>query len=207
MGADLTEDMQRSGYPVKVAFENASAITAGVNYHASFQEGDEDNGVSAYTYYYYYQNGRLRNMFDVFVTSQDSATAMAGGEVAEIATAGDPFRLMTVTREDRNVQESQYTSVNRASYVCAVASTAFVDDGYLTSAVCGNADVMAAALRLMSREVEGADITFKAFTVDTIEAETRSATAPAVTVWLLILPTLTTAVVGTVLCVRRKTRR
>lgn len=207
LGATLTEDMRAAAYPANVVFGNATAIVPDASYVRSFAVADEESGDEAYVYYSYFRNGVSRTMFDVF-TSHKSAASFVGGEQYEIATESSLFKLMTVTQESRQVQESNLTSVNQASYVLSVSSTEFFKNEYLESAAYGNTDVLLSALRNTSNPVIPVNLDVKVFgEQEILDKEAYETSDP--TVWvrvLAIVPAALAVVIGTVIYVRRKYR-
>ena len=207
LGATLTSDMRARSYAPKVVFGNGTAIIPSENYIRSYATADEENGTPAYIYYKYYKNGVMRNMFDIFST-YSTASALVGGEIYEIATENDRFKLMTVTQETRSVQDGSYDVVNQASYVLSLASTEFLTNEVLDSAAYGNTDVILSALRSTSSEVVTADVDLKVFYNYGVDNQAAYlANKPEAWAWCLVLiPVCAVVVTGTVITVRRKYR-
>jgi hypothetical protein len=205
LGATLTEDMRKSAYPAKVIFGNSTAITPADNYIKRFSTATDDT--PAYEYYGYYKNGISRTMLDIF-TTYNTATAFAGGEQYEIATDSHLFKLMTITHEPKQVQETNLTAVTQSSYVLALGSTEFLSNEVLDSTAYGNTDVILSALRNTSNETVATNLTLKGIYVYEV-ADVFAYKACKPTVWLycltLILPTLIFAA-GAVIMIRRKYR-
>ena len=205
LGGTITSDLRKSAYPAKVVFGSPTAIAPSDSYIRTWTKESEEENAPTYSYYNYYRNGINRNMLDVF-TSYPTAKAEVGGEVVEVATEQSMFRLMTITQEERQVQESNYTSVNQASYVIALASTDFVRNDVLTSSAYGNTDVILSALRNTSTEVVPTNVELKAFYIYDITDEDVYARS-GVEVWFICLvavPAAVALVVGTVINVRRR---
>ena len=143
-------------------------------------------------------------MFDVFST-YDTASAYIGGEIHEIATEFNLFNLMTLTRESRIVQETNYTSIDQSSYVISLASTAFLRNDVLDSAAYGNADVLLSALRRSGVEAVPANVRLKAFYVyDMEEIMTDKQYQAQRNTWLTcltVIPAVTAVIVGTVVVI------
>ncbi len=207
LGATLTADMRARSYAPKVVFGNGTAILPCENYIKSYATSDEEAGIPAYNYYRYYKNGVARNMFDVF-TTYSTASALVGGDVYEIATEHNLFRLMTVTQESRSVQDGSYDVVNQASYVLSLASAEFLSNDALDSAAYGNTDVVLSALRSTGSEVVTADIDLKVFYSYGVESEAiYLRNKPDVWLWCLsLIPVCAVFITGTVITVRRKYR-
>jgi hypothetical protein len=146
-------------------------------------------------------------MVDVF-TTYTSAESLVDGEVYEIATDGSMFKLMTVTQEGRQVQQSNLTTVNQASYVLALSSTEFVENDCLDSTSYGNTDVILSALRNTGSAVVPANIDLKAFYQYAVNDEfaLRSQNPSAWVKVLAIAPAALAVCVGVFVTVRRKYR-
>ena len=207
LGASLTEDMRERSYPPRVIFGNSTAITPASNYLKRYVAADEAAGTAAYSYYSYYKNGNGRSMLDVF-TTYDTASAKIGGEIYEIATEYNLFKLMTVTQELRQVQEDNYSAVNRASYVIALASTDFLFNEVLDSTAYGNTDVVLSTLRNTGNEVVPTNVDLKALYIyEMSDSMAYKDNNPLV--WLrclIVIPALIIFVTGLVVTVRRKYR-
>ena len=115
---------------------------------------------------------------------------------------------MTVTQEERHVQEDNFTTINRASYVVALSSTDFVKNEMLSSRAYGNTDVLTAVLRGTGNEVVPTDIDLKAFyQYEIADSFAYRAEKPQVwATWLIISPAVIAIAVGVVVCVRRRYR-
>ena len=204
-GAALTADMRDRNYPPEVIFGNSAFIEPpSESYTKIFSKADETTGEASYPYFYYFKNGVSREMFSIF-TTHDTASAYAGSEV-EIATAGNLFSLMTITHESRYVQEDNYTTIDRPTYVLALSSTEFLKNEVLNSTAYGNTDVILSALRNSGSETIPANVSFKAFYEYGIE-DTNAYLSNNPTVWfwcLMLIPTVIVAVTGIVITVRRK---
>ena len=207
LGGTLTEDMRKRAYPPQVVFGNSTVIIPADNYMKYYTTADETTGAQSYEYYSYYSNGVAREMFDVF-TSKSTATALRHDKKPEVATEFTRFKLMTVTHELRQVQEDNYTSVNRGSYVVALASTDFLRNDILNSTAYGNTDVILSALRNTGNEVVPTNIPLKSFYEYAVEDQKAYlASNPTVWFWcLVIIPPVAAVVTGIVVTVRRKYR-
>lgn len=205
LGATLTEDMRRAAYPAMVVFVDSTAITPSPSYYKSYVPASEENGTAAFSYYRYFKNGVGRNMLDVF-TTYPTAYAEVAGEQYEIATDKNQFKLMTVTQEQRNVQEDNFTTVNQASYVICLSSTEFLTNEMLDSTAYGNTDVILSALRNTGSEVVPTDIDLKAFYEYSVESNAAyvQVNVGAWSICLWAIPAAIALIFGTVVCVRRK---
>ena len=205
LGATIAEDMRNATYPPKVVFGNSTAIVPAPNYSRSYNAENTDTGTPAYVYYFYYKNGVSRNMLDVFSTST-SASAMVNGKEYEIATEQIRFKLMTITQEVRQVQESNYSSVNQASYVIALASTDSLKNDVLNSRSYGNADIIMSTLKNTGREVIPTDLEIKGLYVYEVENQTVYESVDTATYFkcLTLIPFAVILLAGIVVTVRRK---
>lgn len=201
LGASITTDMRSVGNPPKVIFKNAMSLSYAKNYaptqyvDENAEEGDTSNN---FWYGAYYSNGVSRSIYDVFQTSA-SAQAYANGEVVESATDLEPFKLMTITRESRMVDNTNADY----SYVLACGSTEFASEDLLESAVYGNTDVLLSALRSMGKELVIVGLDHKPFASTDIETIT-TAQANQYTVVLTVIPAVVIFGLGIFVMVRRK---
>ncbi len=203
MGATITESMRDVNVPPPVVFKNAMPITFSPLYELTRNENSEDE-TQSYNYASYYVDGVSRAIFDVFTTSAD-AVAYANGSIVSRATENEPLKLMTVSVENRETQESNYSTVSEASYVIASASTEFLSHTLLDASSYGNNDVLLSACRAIGQEPVPVGLDPKPFADTTIDTIT-SKDATAYTLVLTVIPALTALVVGVVIIVRRKNR-
>ncbi len=196
LGASLHSDM-RTTYPPKVIFKNAMAIEYSDTYTKTPYVDEEDPG---YTFYYgsYYKDGISRDMFDVFV-SYPTADAVVDTQIVDRASATDPFKLMTITRESRMVDNENADY----SYVVACGSTDFLSSTLLLSNTYGNTDLMLSALRATGREFVPVGLKLKPFATTDIQTLT-TAQANRYTIVLIAAPALITAIAGVYVLVRRR---
>ncbi len=204
-GASITQDIRKRNYPPKVIFGNCAVIEPpSETYVKLYSTVEENSDKPAYQYYSYFKNGISRDLFSIF-TSYDTASAYAGDEV-EIATQSKLFQLMTITHELRYVQEDNYTTIDRPSYVISLASTDFLKNEVLDSTAYGNTDVILSALRNTGNEIIPVNIPLKAF-YEYEMADNRAYSQSNPTVWfwcLAIIPALAAFTAGVVITVRRK---
>jgi hypothetical protein len=122
---------------------------------------------------------------------------------------------MTITRETRIISEGKgYTTVNDASYVCAVGSTEFASNKILGSNAYGNTDVLLETLRTVGKEVVPVGILFKPIYDGEMTPESSSTgevyyTETGNTVWtvvLVLIPFVAALTAGLVILVKRKSR-
>ena len=203
-GASITSSMTSSQYPRKVVFEKAMSISPAADLYKSAHYVNPDNTDEQYNYYEYNSNNVVRKMFDLFVTA-DGAEAFANGINVGKSTAANPFSLMTITIEDRQVQEDNYSVIEDFSYVIACGTTSFASEQYLGSDSIGNSELLLSAFRVIGREPVPVGIDRKPFadyTIDTIEAQD----ATQYTIVLTVLPIIITFGVAAVVLIRRKNR-
>lgn len=205
LGASITQDITKRNYPPKVIFGNCAVIEPpSETYVKVYSKTDESSGEPAYQYFSYFKNGISRDLYSIF-TSYDTASAFAGDEV-EIATQSKLFQLMTITHELRYVQEDNYTTIDRPSYVISLASTDFLKNEVLDSTAYGNTDVILSTLRNTGNEIIPVNIPLKAFYEYEIADDNAYAQSyPTVWFWgLVLIPALASLVTGVVITVRRK---
>ncbi|MBE6647263.1 MAG: hypothetical protein E7611_06465 [Ruminococcaceae bacterium] len=203
----ITKELSSQTYPPKVLFSNATSIKPSDSYIKTYVPADEATGAEAASYFHYYRNGVSRVLVDVF-TSYDTASAYIGDEVYEIATKIDPFRLMTITRESRTIQETNYTTIDRSSYVLALSSTDFLTNDMLSSTAYGNCDVILSALRQSGTEAVPANVKLKAFYVYEMkeiadEGQFLKECKSWMT-WLAVIPVAVCVFVGTAVVLKRR---
>ncbi|MBE6535066.1 MAG: hypothetical protein E7677_00380 [Ruminococcaceae bacterium] len=208
LGSSLTEDMRSRSTPQKMIFRNAMSISYADNFKPTTYVPDEsstDENDVQHEYGLCKDNGISRSIFDVFVTS-DGAEAYAGGpEPVEEATATERIKLMTVSVENKYIQEDNYSTANQPAYVLACGTTDIVQSELLQSGAYGNTDFFLTALRAIGGEAVPVGLDFKPFADDTIDTvTTREATQ--YTVVLAVVPAVLALGAGIVVIVRRKNR-
>ena len=202
-GSEITEKMRDVTVPPPVVFKNAMPITVSPLYELTNHENADDPSKS-YNYASYHIDGVNRSMFDVFVSSKNAVAYSNGKEVAQ-ATENNPFKLMTVTREERQTQESSYSAISEASYVVACSSVDFISEAILSTSSYGNNDVILSVCRSIGQEPVPVGLDLKPFADTSIDLIT-SADATQYTVVLTVIPAITALVCGIVIIVRRKNR-
>ncbi len=205
-GGSVTADMRENGTEPMMVFPNAMNISYSPMYETVYYQDEEDASNS----YYYGQmkggSGTFRNIYDIFVTSENAIAKANGQDIAK-ATANDPLKLMTVTKEDRYITENNDTSasINQASYVFACGSSDFAASSLLQQQSYGNNAFLEYALRIVGQEPVPVGLDLNVFYDDTIDTIT-TAEATRYTVVLTVLPALAAIVCGVVVIVRRKYR-
>ena len=223
MGGSITENMREVGGSPKVVFGNAMSISYSNSYEQTFVLADEEQGTGAFSYGSYYRNNHSRSIFDLFRSNETSvAHAVKDGTVLtdengapiQADTHGN-YKLMTITRESRTIGEGKgYTTVNDASYVCAVGSTEFASNKILGSNAYGNTDLLLETLRAIGKEVEPVGMDFKPLYEDAMTQASSSTgeeyyTETGNTAWTVVLaliPALGFTAAGVILLIRRRVR-
>ncbi len=205
-GGSVTQHMRKDGTAPMMVFPNAMTISYSPQYETVYYQS-EDEGVEGYWYGQMKGgSGTNRNIYDIFVTSEN-AISKANGQDVEKATALNPLKLMTVTKEDRHVTENNDTgaSINDASYVFACGSGDFGASGLLQQQSYGNNEFLEYALRVVGQEPVPVGLDPNVFYDDTIDTIT-TAEATRYTVILAVVPALCAIVCGVAVIVRRKYR-
>ena len=203
VGGTFTEFMRDVSTPPPVIFKNAMPIAYSSLYSLDHAE-NEDDPTKSYDYASYSIDGVNRAIFDIFV-SGDNAVAYANGNEVARATEYNPFKLMTVTMEERKAQESNYTTISEASYVVACSSVEFLRSALLQDNSYGNNDVLLSVCRAIGQEPVPVGLEPKPFADKTIDVIT-SAEATQYTVVLAVIPAIAALVTGIVIIIRRKNR-
>lgn len=204
LGGSMTEELRkRTAVEPMMVFQNAMPITFAEEFEPVHYVDEDDSSIE-YDYATLGVDGHYRSIYNVF-TSSSHAIALANGNQVAKATAAEPFKLMTVSVEDRTTQESNYTSINEASYVIACGSPEFASQSILQSNAYGNNAFLEYALRIIGQEPVPVGLTFKPFGDTTIDTVT-TAEATQYTVVLTVVPALAAIITGSVIIVRRKHR-
>lgn len=188
LGASLTRQLREAKNPKAVMFPYAGAIEN--TYDLTY------NDEKGYYYGKYYENGVMRESFDVF-TSSDSALAMAGEQTLD---AKAPFSYMKVTRETIYREE---TNESTFSYLLACSSTDFVSAGALDVGNYGNHTVLTRACQ----ELGGAQISVSLACKYFADMEINTITSKAAnqyTVVLTVVPAAVIFIAGVYIMIRRK---
>ncbi len=202
--ASLTNDLRSRAVPQSMIFKNTMSISYSDLYSLSHYAPEEGQEGDEYDFGSYYVDGTSRTIHDLFVTGKN-AEAYANGQLVEAASEQNPIKLMTMSIESRNTQESNYTSINEASYVIACGSVDFTSSSLMQSSAYGNTDFLLTALRAIGREPVPVGLDPKPFADYEIDTVT-TAEATQYTVVLALVPLLAASVTGIVIIVRRKNR-
>ena len=199
VGASIHKTLRETTYPPKVIFKNSTSLSYSELYENAFYINQEDTEDTTDEYWYgaYSSNGVSRTIYDVFTTG-NGAVAMANGVQVKSA-AGQPLKLMTLTREAQMVtnEDVDYATV----MVCA--STEFATEALLSSAVYGNTDIILASARGMGKEFIPVDLDIKPFASTEI-SEMSTEAKNRYTVILAVVPAAIVIGTGVFVLVRRK---
>lgn len=217
MGYSMLSDIHNAGVAPKVVFGNAMPIAYSSTYRTSYMMANEEKGTGAYTYGSYDKNSWIRTIVEMFHAGTDSSMAktfaVRDGEILKDAE-GVPiggsgrYNLMTISAESRVVGEGQgWTSVNDATYVCAIGSTEFVSDAVLSTTAYGNTDILLAVLRGIGQEVVPVGLSYLKLYDPAIGADYYTdAGARTTTIVFALIPAVVFGVTGAVVLIRRKLR-
>ncbi len=200
-GADIVKEL--AALNRKIIFPYAMAMGFGPDVQEPTGGVEDGEDGVAYKYGIVKGDGYYREIYDLFLSSDD-AVAMAGGSEVATAKDGNNFKLMTVSVEDHYTQDSNYSGVNNSSYVFATGCPDFIADDMLKGQY-GNNMFIEFLLRKVAREPVPVGLTFNPFgdsSIDTIEV----ADAITYTIVLTVVPLIISTGVGIFVIVRRKYR-
>ena len=172
LGASLYLDITELDNPPRTAMRNVSPI------EILFEDNSELDGT---------------RVVSPVLLSHDSAVAVKDGK----ETAAGSVPLMTVSREERVVENERYYS-----YVLACGSDDFAGGSWLRSNSYANSDIIYNAIQITGRERVLADIEYKV--LDKTELIITTAEANGWTVALTVTLPVILAACGIVVWVRRK---
>ena len=205
--ADITKEMRERYVAPIIVFPNAMSISYADGYEPTHYDPEDDENAAEnateYDYGAYGKNGTYRNIYDLFTTSNE-ATAWANGRQVATATAS-PFKLMTITREQRYIDAPDGSYVTDPTYVVACGCVEFGSTGAIQSTAYGNTDLLLSVFRTLSKEPVPVGLTYKAFSDDTIDIITTGE-ATRYTVILTVIPAVLSLGAGIFVIVRRKYR-
>ena len=202
LGGEITEELAKMNR--KVVFPNVMSISYSDAVSVGGFKESEDGEILG-DYGYMNVNSAYREIFDLFVSSDD-AVAWVGQDTnpKETAKNGNNFKFMTITVEDSYIQESNYTTTNEASYVIASGCSEFAVDKMLHGQY-GNNMFLEYTLRIIAHEPVPVGLTFKPFGDYTIDTVT-TAEATQYTVVFTVVPLILSLGIGIFVIVRRKNR-
>ena len=204
LGASIHKNMRTGGVPPKIVFKNVMPIKYSesyktISYLPEDAEETSETSNQNFTYGTYTSSANVsRDIYDVF-TSHSTAKIYSGGAEVGSASEIEKYRLMTVTREQRMIDNTNADS----SYVWACGSVDFAKTEFLNSNTFGNADLLMYSLHTMGKEFVPVEIEFKVFDNTTIEGLT-TAQADQYTWTLIIVPAVVMFISGIIVIVRRK---
>lgn len=199
IGSDITDIVKDK----KIIFTEATSISY---FHDPVGYTEEEGGAVLGDYSIFSADGITRQMFPVFVSSNE-AVAYAADENRESAANGNEFMLMTVTVQDRFIQEDDngYFSSDNSSYVFACGCPDFVTSDNMLSLAYGNSTFLESVLRTVGHEPVPTGLTFRPLGDFKIDTVTQSAITWN-TVLFTVIPAVLALSCGVVVIVRRKNR-
>ena len=204
LGTSMTKDLHSAAIPPKMVFSNAMSISYSSQFSPLHRTDSNDSSIE-YDCAVSSADGTMRTIYDVFVSSEN-AVAMANNSQVAKATANNPFKLMTVSIEDRNVTEQgDLSNVNQASYVIACGSIDFAAEDVLQSTAYGNNAFLEYALRTIGHEPVPVGLIPKPFGDTSMDTVTTSE-ATTYTIILTVVPAVLSLGAGIFVLVRRKNR-
>ncbi len=197
LGSNLIDEIAALGTRPKTIFQNTGTISVNPNFTASRAEDEEAaNGIGApdgsYAYGY-------RDISPVFVAGAGAKSYSVRTDTDD-ALACEGANLMTISRQIRTINNEYFSS-----YVLCANTAMFCEDEWVASNTYGNNDVIYAALKQFGREKVPSGIDFK----ETANYDIEDMTTAEADSWSVILITvlpIAFAIVGTVVCIRRKYR-
>lgn len=204
LGGSVTKDLHAANVPPKIVFPNAMSISYSGQFTPAYV-ADDVNSSEKYDCAISTADGTQRTIYDVFI-SGENAVAMANNQQITKATAQNPFKLLTISCEDRSTtEEGDYNVLNQASYVVACGSTEFVSKELLESSAYGNNAFLEYTMRTIGNEPVPVGLVPKPFGDTTIDTVTTSE-ATQYTVVLAVIPAVLAIGSGIFVLVRRKHR-
>ena len=216
LGGSLTQDMREKGNSPMVIFGNALSIGLSKTYLQKFNTETDENGLGKFSFGYNGNNNQTRRFYDVFRAKETAyAYAKLNGERvtdehgALVTDTQGPFRLMTVTEQERLVSEGiGYTNAEMNSYVCAVGSTDFVSNEFLATNAYGNTDLILTTLRQIGKPDARVDLNFKELYQSQMDSELQAESNPTLTTVVLIaLPAVAMVCAGVAVLLRRRAKK
>ena len=201
LGGSITKDIRSSSTPRKVIFKNAMPIAIAEEYNILHATED---GESLRYGYKDIGSGFARETYFIFNASDD-AVAMSGGREALKADSNNKLGLMTITRQQKLVQEDKYgiSVADLSSYVIACGSTDFVSQQLIDSNTYGNSELLMKVFYEIGKENIPASLPITPFSDTTIDTLTVDS-ANSYTIALTVIPTVIIFGVGTYVIIRRR---
>ncbi len=197
LGSNLIDEIASLGTRPKTIFKNTGTISINPNFTATRADDQESpTGIGAPDGSFAYNNRDISPVFTAGEGAKSYALNSNTGDGLDCAEAN----LMTVSRQMKVINNEYFSS-----YVLCANTASFCDDEWIISNTYGNNDVIYATLKQFGREKVPSGIEFKETANYKIEDMT-TAEADSWTVILVTVLPLAFAVVGTVICIRRKYR-
>ena len=200
LGNDISSPVRAEGKTM--IFPNAMPISYSHNVNIAGYR-DTDDGPVLGNYGKMTDDGQYRDIYDIFTSGKTAKAVVDGGEDPN---KGNLFKLMTISVQDRLVQEDNYgiSTIDKASYVIACGCPEFASNEALTGSY-GNSDFLSYTLRKVGHEPVPVGLSFRMFgdyTIDIIETKD----VRTYTLVLTLVPAILSLGVGIVVLVRRKNR-
>ena len=201
LGGSITSDLRSSSVPRKVIFKNAMPITFAEEFEVIHAN---ENGTPLAYGYKDLGSGFSREAYFLFNASE-GAVAMADGREALTSTANSKLGLMTISRQQRYVQEDKIglSVADLSSYVFACGSTEAVSKALLESNTYGNSELLMKVFYEMGKENIPASLSITPFSDTTIDTLTIDR-ANAYTIVLTVIPAAIVFGIGIYVIIRRK---
>ena len=201
LGGSITADLRSSTVPRKVIFKNAMPLTFAKEYQVLH---GSDNGTTI-TYGFKDLGSGFAREVDYIFTASDGAVAMADGREALSSSANEKLGLMTISRQQRLVQEDNLgiSTSDLSSYVFACGSTEAVTKTLLESNTYGNSELLMKVFYEMGKENIPSSLSITPFSDTTIDTLTIDR-ANAYTAVLTIIPAAIVFGLGIYVIIRRK---
>ncbi len=197
LGSNLIDEIASLGTRPKTIFQNAGTISIHPSFTATRTEDDQaTNGMGAPDGSYAKDYRDISPVFVAGATAKSYAVRGDSDDALECAGAN----LMTVSRQIKTINNEYFNS-----YVLCANTSMFCNDDWIISNTYGNNDVIYAALKQFGREKVPSGIEFKETANYDIEDMTVSEADSWTVILITVLP-ITFAIVGTVICIRRKYR-
>lgn len=200
LASNLIDEIATLATRPKTIFKNAGTISISSKFTADKADDSEaSDGLGAPTGSYSYSSvSWVRDIAPVFTTGAEATAIGIGSSATEGVKI--PANLMTISRQAQIIDQATYNS-----YVLCANTVFFSDSAFIKSNVYANRDVIFAALKQFGRENVPSGIGFKEYANYDIEDMTTSEADSATVLLMTVLP-ISFAVVGFVICIRRKYR-
>ncbi len=196
-GSTLIDEFAALATRPKPIFEDAGTISVNPNFSLNREyDESEENGLGTPTGSYV---SGYRDISPVFVAADGTVSYAVGEENGTALDAADAY-LMTVSRQTVAIGDDYFSS-----YVLCANTAMFCNEQWVVSNTYANNDVLYAALKQFGREKVPSGIDYKELASYTIEDMTNGEANSWSIILITVLP-ISFALVGTVICIRRKYR-